>query len=448
MTYIYSRPASASFTGKGLLGYTFGPLKQKDLEIYYVQVHKGHDTFMISRRITRVYYVLAGTGYFTIDDQRYDVGAGCLVEVPPRVEYCYSGTMTLIAFSRPRWFNGNDILTRWNPDVVGELSSSLAVGGWLTRLVRMRFWGKSPTSAYLRLNQRLWHHLPSSVARLTPMRLYAIFLNRLARMHRIRAQALSTFFLRNRPQLELIRRLVARKGKSEALTVAVLGCSTGAEVYTIAWTIRSAQPDLRLTLHAVDISKEAVEFAERGRYSLTKSELTDTPIFESMTPAEMEEVFDRDRDVVTVKSQIKEGINWHVGDVGASEMLDAVGPQDIVVANNFLCHMDSSEAERTLRNISRFVSAGGYLFVSGIELEVRTKVAFDLGWRPVPDLLEEIHEGDPYMREQWPCHYGGLEPLNKRRPDWRLRYAAAFQLAPSDDGAHTTSEMESANVRG
>ena len=39
--YIYSMPTTASFIGKGLLGYTFGPLKQEDLEMYYVEVEKG-----------------------------------------------------------------------------------------------------------------------------------------------------------------------------------------------------------------------------------------------------------------------------------------------------------------------------------------------------------------------------------------------------------------------
>lgn len=200
-------------------------------------------------------------------------------------------------------------------------------------------------------------------------------------------------------------------------------------------------------MHAVDISKEAVEFAKGGRYSLTRSELTDTALFERMTPAEMVELFDRDRDAVTVKPWIKEGINWHVGDVGASEMLAALGPQDIVVANNFLCHMEFSEAERTLRNIARLVRPSGYLFVSGIELQVRTKVASDLGWKPVEELLEEIHEGDPCMRDQWPCHYGGLEPLNKKKEDWRLRYAAAFQVIPCSEGAvDTTPKMASADA--
>jgi SAM-dependent methyltransferase len=431
MPYVYPLPTSASFTGKGLLGYTFGPLNQKDVEVYYIQAEKGQDTFIISRRITRTFYVLTGAGCFTIDNHKYDVGPGVLVEIPPRVEYCYSGKMTMIAFSTPRWVSGNDTHTKWNPDVVGgDFPHLIDRRSWLTRLVRSRLFGRSAVSAYLRLNQRLWNNLPPSFTAFSPMLLYGSFLHRLARIEGVRKQAFSTHFLRNRPELELIRRLLEVKSDGATLRVAVLGCSTGAEAYSVAWTIKSARPDLTLILHAMDISKQAVEFAERGVYSLTFPQLTNTNITERMTTAEMEEIFNRDGDVVKVKSWIKEGINWHVGDVGEPEILDILGPQDMVVANNFLCHMDPPEAERCLRSIARLVSPYGYLFVSGIDLDIRTKVACDLGWKPLQELLEEIHEGGVGLRSRWPFHYGGLEPLNRRRRDWRIRYASAFQLIP------------------
>ena len=201
----------------------------------------------------------------------------------------------------------------------------------------------------------------------------------------------------------------------------------------MAWKLRSASPDLRLALNAVDISKQAVEFAKRGVYSLKASELASTAIFERMTPAEMDELFDRDGETMTVKSWIREGIDWHVGDAGDAETIDLLGPQDLVIANNFLCHMQPAEAKRCLRNIARLVTPDGYLFVSGIDLDIRESVARDLGWKALGEALEEIHEADPYMRSIWPCHYAGLEPLNKRRRDWRIRYAAGFQLTSSRD---------------
>jgi hypothetical protein len=74
------------------------------------------------------------------------------------------------------------------------------------------------------------------------------------------------------------------------------------------------------------------------------------------------------------------------------------------------------------------VRPGGHLFISGTDLDVREKVAHELGWRPVPDLLEAIHDGDPSVRLSWPSKYWGLEPLDRTRRDWRVRYASVFQV--------------------
>ena len=97
-----------------------------------------------------------------------------------------------------------------------------------------------------------------------------------------------------------------------------------------------------------------------------------------------------------------------------------------------------------MRNIARLARPGGYLFVAGIDLDVRTKVADDLGWRPVQELLEEIHEGDPVMKTFWPWHYAGLEPLNKKRADWKRRYAAAFQVPASDRNSSAPVDLQAA----
>jgi hypothetical protein len=105
-----------------------------------------------------------------------------------------------------------------------------------------------------------------------------------------------------------------------------------------------------------------------------------------------------------------------------------LGRQDMVIANRFLCHMAPPEAETCLRNIAHLVNPGGYLFVSGVDLDLRTRLASELGWTPVPYLLEEIHDGDPSVRRDWPWKYWGLEPLDAKRPDWRVRYASVFRL--------------------
>jgi hypothetical protein len=140
MQYIHSLPAEPAFKGRGLVGYSFGPLTQKNLDLYYIELEGGHDTFMISKRITRTYYILSGAGYFTIGDRLYDITPGMVVEIPPGVEYSYSGQMRIVAFCAPRWAPGSDWHTKWNEDAVGVgFDAPLPNCSWFSRILRWVF---------------------------------------------------------------------------------------------------------------------------------------------------------------------------------------------------------------------------------------------------------------------------------------------------------------------
>ena len=301
----------------------------------------------------------------------------------------------------------------------------------LAKAARLQVLGKSPAGFYLRLNKRIWKRLPSRMRNLYPVRSYGAWLHTLVCLRARRLQYFGTFFLRNRPALELMRRLAQQREHGSTLKIAVLGCSIGAEVYSILWTIRSALPDLKVLLDAVDISKEILNFAEKGTYTTDASQLVGASIFERLTEAERVEMFDWQGDQAKVKSWLRQGITWHLRDAADPELISILGSQDIVVASNFLCHMVRADAEKCLRNIARLLSPGGYLFVSGIDLDVRTKVALELGWEPVPDLIAETHNGDPSVRADWPWQWWGLEPLDRRQQDWQTRYAAVFRIVSS-----------------
>jgi len=250
-------------------------------------------------------------------------------------------------------------------------------------------------------------------------------------------------------------RLLEQEAPGAKVAISVLACSKGAEVYSILWSIRRSRPDLKISLQAVDISHEIIDFAKRGVFSrkgpvslkapdrlgmtqeerLTWSTCRDqgsdqsASIFERLNESEMDAMFHLENDRATIKSWLKEGITWQVGDVSAPELIHALGPQDVVVANRFLCHMEPAEAEKCLRNFTRLVKPGGYIFVSGVDLDVRTKVAKDMNWQPVLELMREIHEGDVSLTTGWPLGWWGLEPFREDHPDWRIRYASVFRVA-------------------
>ena len=297
---------------------------------------------------------------------------------------------------------------------------------------------------YMHLNRWIWNCLNAV------QRGYGRHVHRVVRTYAERGQNHSTLFLRNRAELELVGLLLDQKAHGSNLNIAVLACSTGAETYSFLWTIRSKRPDLKPNAYAVDISQEIVEFARKGVYSRYSRDVWKLPngtmtcdVFDRMTDAEIAAMFEVEGDQAKVRSWIKEGITWLCGDVGGPEIIGVLGPQDIVVANRFLCHMTPPNAERCLRNIARLVKPGGYLFVSGVYLELRTKVAVEAGWKPVPALMREIHEGDaPSLRDAWPLGYWGLEPFREDRADWRIRYTSVFQIGENlssdkqSDGQH------------
>jgi chemotaxis methyl-accepting protein methylase len=301
---------------------------------------------------------------------------------------------------------------------------------------------------------RIWRHLPDWLKNHAIGRAYGKHLHASVCRHSKRVQNHSTFFMRNRPEMELMCRLVGQKPHGAKMSVTVLACSKGAEVYSILWSIRASRPDLKVTLQAVDISREIIDFAQEGVYSLRTSDslkaLQETgmseeekvlrltcrdqgsdqsaSIFERMDQSEMDAMFDQEGDRAKIKPWIKEGISWRIGDASAPELVDELGTQDLVVANRFLCHMQPAAAESCLRNVARLVKPGGYLFVSGVDLDVRTKIAKEMGWQPVSELTKEIHEGDLSLATGWPLGWWGLEPFSQSDPDWKTRYASVFQV--------------------
>lgn len=320
----------------------------------------------------------------------------------------------------------------------------------VNRLSRSRVLRKYLGRPYLRLNQWLWRRIPPAWSSLGLVRAYGRHCHNLVLLQGSRRMSIGTFFFRNRPELECLRRLLADRPKGAAVDIAILACSKGVEVYSTAYTIRLARPDLQLMIQALDISNAVVEFARSGWYSLKplgghswpessliaeQGELAwqtwkgqNVSVFKDISGPEMETLFDRDGDQVRVKPRFREGITWRVGDAADPALARKLSPQDVVMAKNFLCHLSPTEADKCLRNLARLVKPGGHLVVSGVDLEVRTRVARELGWTPVVSLIKEIHEGDPSLRRAWPWNYCGLEPFDPGRADWKFRYATVFQI--------------------
>lgn len=307
---------------------------------------------------------------------------------------------------------------------------------------------------YLAFARRIWRRLPARLQRSGGAIAVGTRTQRLVHKYQPREQNHSTFFFRNRPELELLTHVLETYPHGAQLSLAILGCSKGAEVYSFAWAIRSERPDLQLCLSAVDISQEILDFAEAGVYSrrgqfesvdgdderdgdAARAVVAGTnrdqsvSIFDRVTPEELDAMFEIAGDRAQVKHWLKQGIVWRRGDAGSAQFARRLGRQDIVVANRFLCHMKPAAAERCLRAIAQLVKPGGYLFVSGVDLDVRARVAHDSGWTPVTELLEPVHNGDRSLLEGWPLEYWSIEPFQAGHADRDVRYASVFKVSNS-----------------
>jgi hypothetical protein len=195
---------------------------------------------------------------------------------------------------------------------------------------------------YLRGVSRLWKIIPARLRSQLVFVRYGAHLHSLILRFLDRRQNHSTFFFRNRAELELIRRSADKASPGSSIDIAVLACSKGAEVYCIAWVLKTARPDLTINLRAIDISQEILEFAGRGEYSLQDKDnhggaielglntYRDQPPgyspFMFMSEGEKNGIFDRDGDVVRVKSRIKGGITWLCADAGDPELMSILAP--------------------------------------------------------------------------------------------------------------------------
>lgn len=278
-------------------------------------------------------------------------------------------------------------------------------------------------SPLMRANEYLWDKASPSMKSSTLGVAYGNFMNRLIKRSVKRNQNISTTFLRNRQELKLLKRLVGEYPPHSPIKILVLGCSEGAEPYCISQAIQSIRSDLKLEVLGMDISRDALRSARSGFY-----EKKNSAMFARLNPDEFDRFFDDVGGFYFVKSGISGPVSFEWCDVLKESMEEYLRAADIVVANRFICHMDSATAKQCLIKVLNLVKPGGYLFVSGIDEDVREEVAGRYQLTPVLDALEEVYYGDPSLVEGWPFHYWGIEPINHKRQNWPLRYAPVFKV--------------------
>ena len=239
-----------------------------------------------------------------------------------------------------------------------------------------------------------------------------------------------TCFLRLPTQFEALSGPVldflTQNASAKPLDIAVIGCSTGAEAYSIASVLRQRHPDLVFTVRAYDIDRECIEKARNGRYTPEEVFRTDLSGSTTVTANFVGVTFDIEDGCYVVKREVRKHVRFGLADALDPNLKERIGSADIVYAQHVLIHLAAHNAKRAFRNICLLLNPRAVLFVAGMDLHILQEQTRKHGLIPSGYKLEEIYRELNAYSDGWPWNYSALEPFMTVRKEWHRRYSTIF----------------------
>lgn len=235
-----------------------------------------------------------------------------------------------------------------------------------------------------------------------------------------------TSFLRLPTQFEalcgLVLNFILADRDDKDIKIAVLGCSNGAEAYSIASTLKNQHPHLRFIVGAYDIDKEMISKARAATFRA--EEVLSNKV---ITRDFLDSTFIVRDNVYIVKKEIKDHVRFDLMDILNPDLRKLIGTFDIVFAQNILVHMKPEAAKKGFINICSLLNPKAALFIDGIDLNIRQRLTKTERLKPLEYKIVEIHdEARGYKGGGWPYIYWGLEPFSASRREWQRRYSTIF----------------------
>ena len=166
-------------------------------------------------------------------------------------------------------------------------------------------------------------------------------------------------FFRDSPVFEAIERtvipsLARRPGR---LRIWSIGCSSGAELYSVAVLLAEAGELERADLFGTDCRADAVALARAGVF-------TDEEVAGIENDALRSRYLERIRGGWRVVEPLRRATDWKVSDVTRER---AEGPWDLVLCRNLFIYLQSATTDAILRGIRARLRPGGFLVVGKAE---------------------------------------------------------------------------------
>jgi chemotaxis protein methyltransferase CheR len=167
-----------------------------------------------------------------------------------------------------------------------------------------------------------------------------------------------TWFFRDQPQIEAIRRLLAEQ-RQGALHVWVPGCASGEDAYTVALLAHEVGADVRVL--GTDICSEAVGRARRAHYSAWSTRDVPSELLQHLAPAS--------GGTLTPNAALRSRVSFAVHNVLAPPPMPPSGRGwDVILCRNVLMYFAQERAQATAGALSRALCEDGFLLLGASDV--------------------------------------------------------------------------------
>lgn len=211
-------------------------------------------------------------------------------------------------------------------------------------------------------------------------------------------------------------------GRADPIRIVVIGCSTGAEPYTVSSALLERWPRLAFTIDAYDVDADVLAIACGGTYSIHTVHAN--PL---VTATFVHNTFEQEGDRLVVKPEIAGRVRYDLADALSPDIRLQIPLADIVMAQNVMCNLRRPLARRLFGNIAALLKPRSALFIDGMDLDMRERCTRMHGLVPLVYELQRIHEEARLVRgERYPHYATGLEPFSLRPRNHERRYSTIF----------------------
>lgn len=171
-----------------------------------------------------------------------------------------------------------------------------------------------------------------------------------------------SYFFRDLPQLDLCRESILARGTAQrGATVRVLsaGCSTGEEIYSLAMLMSDVAPTAPVDFHAIDLNADALERAQRGRY--TNWSLRETPA------SYRDRWFEWSNGEFVLSPTIRQRVTFHRASLTAPASPLPRHSYDVILCRNVLMYFADHQYRTAARRLEEALAPGGRLFLGHAE---------------------------------------------------------------------------------